>query len=76
MRKKLENFDVMLGDIAITKSKRRNVWVLEVAYTEDDTIRALFTYPECEMYSGNLPRKDLPHVIEKVKNARRFWEKK
>ena len=75
MRKKLENFDLMLGDIAIAKVKRKKTTLLEVAYTNDDTIRALFTYPGCELYSGNIPRKDISYVIEKVKKARKFWEK-
>lgn len=75
MKKKLENFDVMLGDIAIARSKRMNITFLEVAYTSDDNIRALFTYPDCELYSGNIPGKDVFYVTEKLKAARQFWEK-
>ena len=75
MEKKLENFDIMLGDIAIAKVTRKNIVLLEVAYTADDKIRALFTYPDCELYSGNIPRKDISYVIQKVKKARKFWEK-
>ena len=75
MRKKLENFDVMLGDIAITRTERRRVPLLEVAYTADDSIRALFTYPDCSLYVGNIPRKDVSYVIDRIKGAKRFWER-
>ena len=76
--KNINNFEVMIGDIALTISSRNKVKFIEVAYQENPSIRGLFTIPNIEYYSGNIPEKDLSYMVNRVKNnvkyLKEFWE--
>ena len=74
MRKRIENFEVKIGDIAITKCSRNKVSFIEVAFTMDDSIRALYTYPQCQFFGGNIPDEKLEYVTSKVKKNSKFLE--
>ncbi|MBR0118974.1 MAG: hypothetical protein IJM01_02450 [Eubacterium sp.] len=74
MRRKLENFDVMVGDIAITKTSRNRVPLVEVAYTSDDNIRALFTYHDSQYVFGNIPSFNMDYVKTKLYSNIKYLE--
>ena len=74
MRRKIENFSVMIGDLALSKAKRNHVDFIEVAYTNDDKIRALYTYDTVQLYSGNIPDKDIEYVTKKVRDNKKYLE--
>ena len=74
MRKKLENFDIILGKIAITKTSRNKVPLIEVAYTNDDNIRGLFTYTDCSYVCGNIPECDIIPIRDRVIVNKQFLE--
>ena len=74
MKKKINNFDVMIGDLAITKTSRNKVPFIEVAFTEDDDIRGLFTFQNVQFFAGNIPEGKIGYVAEKVKQNKKFLE--
>lgn len=72
MQKKIENFELRIGDIALTKVSKNRVPYIEVAYLENPTIRAVYTYDTCRFVSGNIPSKYIPYVTDKVRRNKRF----
>ena len=63
---KIKNFQLLLGDIAVTKTSRNKVPFVEVAFIHNDNIRGLFTFPRLKYYSGNIPEDRLAYVQEEV----------
>ena len=72
MEKKIENFEVMLGDIALAKVSRNGSPFIEVAYLGNPSIRGIFTENACNYVSGNIPMNDIQYVSNKVKRNARF----
>ena len=67
MAKRIENFDVMIGDLAIAKVSRNKQPFIEIAYTSNPDIRGLFDFNTYEYISGSIPEKDLEYVSERLK---------
>lgn len=75
MRRKLENFPVMVGDVALCKTTRNHIPMVEVAYTSDESVRGLFTYEDVQLYSGNIPANEIEYVANKVKANKKYLER-
>ena len=74
--KNIENFEVYVGDLALTISTRNNVPFIEVASLENDRLRALYTYPDCKLWNTNMPKETLSYVTNKVKKSVQFLKRK
>ena len=65
-KKQIENFELHVGDLAITFSYRDNVKLIEVAKINEPDTRALFTYPEIKLWNSNFPEEELSYITKKV----------
>ena len=65
-RKQIDNFYLVIGDIALNKTKRKGRTYIEVAMTEDDR-RALFNYPSLDLFCGNLTPKEVDYAKGEIK---------
>ena len=75
MQKNIENFELRVGDIAITKISRNKEPYIEAAVLENPSLRAIFTYDTCQFVNANIPKQHLPYIIQKVRRNKRFLEK-
>ena len=74
MRKKLENFSLKIGNIAIDKVSRNKRPFIEVVMQDNPDIRGIFKFDDCQFVGGNLPINEIPQILDKVKRNRKFLE--
>ena len=72
--KNILNFELMLGDIALDISSRNKVKFIEVAYMNNQNIRGLFTIPDIDYYSGNIPINDIQYIKDRVSKNIKYLE--
>ena len=75
MKKDIKNFELSVGDIAMSKVSRNKTPYIEVAYLKNPNLRALYAFETCEFVSGNIPERDIPYITDKVKRNKRFLGK-
>lgn len=67
MKRDIKNFQLQLGNVAMTPIKRNKKILIEVAYYKDDNIRGLFSYDTGDYISGNIPKEDVESLVDSVK---------
>ena len=73
--KRIEDFELLVGDIAMTIERIDNIDFIEVAIIEKPSLRAIYTCDTITLVSGNIPRDQIAYVTDKVKRNARFLDK-
>ncbi len=64
--KDIKNFEIYANNYAFSISTRNEVKLIEVAKINKPEIRALFTYPNCQLYDSNFEPQELNTVQKEV----------
>ena len=72
MRRLIDNFELIIGDLAVHRTKRGTADVLEVAMVANPDLRGFLTRDATVYICGNLPDDRIEYILHRVQQNLKF----